>query len=149
MILANQSIAQLSRGLQAALGNAQTIITFRVSRSDAEILARVLGRVDPNFIKREGQTDIQHPVYAPLQEQWEGFIQHLTKQNVRQFTVKTADDRLASIWSLNMKTPKQSFSKLDATIEKLMEQQGNSYHSLQEKLIPKERKLTSQPYYAF
>jgi len=105
--------------------------------------------VDSNYIKHDSQTEIQHPVYAPLQEQWEGFIQQLTNQKVRQFTVKTADDRLASIWSLNMKTPKQSFSKLEATIEKLMEQQGNSYPSLQEELIPKDQKLASQPYYVF
>jgi len=149
MILANQSITQLSRGLQIALGNAQTIISFRISRYDAEVLARVLGKVDPNSIKHDSQTDIQHPVYAPLQEQWEGFIQQLTNQKVRQFTVKTADDRLASIWSLNMKTPKHSFSKLETTIEKLMEQQGNSYHSLQEKIIRKDKNLISQPYYAF
>ena len=43
MILSNQSIAQLSPGLQTALGNAQTIITFRISRADAEVMARVLG----------------------------------------------------------------------------------------------------------
>ena len=149
MIFANQSITQLSRGLQIALGNVQTIIAFRISRPDAEVLVRVLGKVDPSSIKHDSQTDIQHPVYAPLQEQWEGFIQQLTNQKVRQFTVKTADDRLASIWSLNMKTPKHSFSKLETTIEKLMEQQGNSYHSLQEKIIRKDKNLISQPYYAF
>ena len=33
MILANQSIAQLSSGLQTALGNAQTIVSFRISKS--------------------------------------------------------------------------------------------------------------------
>jgi len=88
-------------------------------------------------------------VYAPLQEQWEGFIQQLTNQKVRQFTVKTADDRLASIWSLNMKTPKHSYSKLEATIEKLMKQQGNSYHSIQERLIKKDQELASQPYFAY
>jgi len=38
MILANQSIAQLNTRLQTALGNAQTIISFRVSRADAEVL---------------------------------------------------------------------------------------------------------------
>ncbi len=148
MISANQSIAQLSRGLQIALGNAQTIISFRISRSDAEVLARALGKVDPNFIKHNSQNDIQHPVYAPLQEQWEGFIQQLTNQKVRQFTVKTADDRLASIWSLKMKTPKQSFSKLETTIEKLMEQQGNSYHSLQENLIQPIQPISQQSIYA-
>lgn len=149
MILANQSIAQLSKGLQIALGNAQTIMSFRISRSDAEVLARVLGKVDPNFIKHDSQTDIQHPVYAPLQEQWEGFIQQLTNQKVRQFTVKTADDRLASIWSLKMKTSKHSHSKLEATIEKLMEQQGNSYHSLQEKLIKPMHPKPQQALYAY
>jgi len=35
LILANQSIAQLSEGLQTTLGNAQTIISFRISRADA------------------------------------------------------------------------------------------------------------------
>jgi hypothetical protein len=149
MILANQSIAQLSSGLQIALGNAQTIISFRISRSDAEVLARVLGKVNPNFIKHDSQTEVQHPVYAPLQEQWEEFIQQLTNQKVRQFTVKTADDRLASIWSLNMKTPKHSFSKLETTIEKLMEQQGNSYHSLQEKLIKTGNPITPQSLFAY
>ncbi len=149
MILANQSIAQLSRGLQTALGNAQTIITFRVSRSDAEVLAKMLGKVDPNFIKHNSQTDIQHPVYSPLQEQWEEFIQQLTNQKVRQFTVKTADDRMASIWSLKMKTPKHSLSKIDATIEKLMKQQGNSYHSLQEKLIQPLKAISHQSMYAY
>ena len=149
MILANQSIAQLSKGLQIALGNTQTIIAFRISRSDAEVLARVLGKVDPGSIKREGQTDIQHPVYAPLQEQWEKFIQQLTNQKVRQFTVKTADDRLASTWSLKMKSPKHSYSKFETTIEKLMEQQGNSYHSLQEKLIKDDSNNSRQPIYAY
>jgi len=149
MILANQSIAQLSSGLQTALGNAQTIVSFRISRSDAEVLAKVLGKVDPNFIKHQSQNDIQHPVYSPLHEQWEGFIQHLTKQKVRQFTVKTADDRLAVIWSIKQKESKLSFTKLEATIEKLMKQQGNSYHSLQEQLIRPVQPISQQSIYAY
>ena len=113
------------------------------------MLARVLGKVDPDSIKHDSQTDIQHPVYAPLQEQWEGFIQQLTNQKVRLFTVKTADDRLASIWSLKRVTPKHSYSKLESTIEKLMEQQGNSYQSLQEELIQPMQPISQQSMYAY
>ena len=54
MILANQSIAQLNERLQTALGNAQTIVAFRISRADAEALARVLGEVDTSAVKLEG-----------------------------------------------------------------------------------------------
>src|SRR5258706_15550858 len=99
LTLANQSIAQLSRGLQTALGNAQTIVAFRISRADAEALARILGRVDSNEIKRESQSSTQHPIFSPLSEQWESFAQFLMTQAVRQCTIKTADDRLAVVWS--------------------------------------------------
>jgi len=99
MILANQSIAQLSNSLQTALGNAQTIVTFRISRADAEAFSRVLGNVDNKKVKHDAQTSTQHPVYTSLFEQWESFTQFLTKQAVRQCTVKTADDRLAVLWT--------------------------------------------------
>ena len=83
MILANQSIAQLNTRLQTALGNAQTMVTFRVSRADAEVLSRILGNVNPEQIKHDKQINVQHPLYSPLNEQWESFIQHLTTQKVR------------------------------------------------------------------
>lgn len=120
MVLANQSIAQLNNRLQVALGNAQTIVSFRISRRDAEALARVLGVVDPLVVKREGQTEVQHPIYSPLNEQWEGFIQHLNNLKVRQAVVKTADDRLASIWSEKIKFPKISEEKLEKQIVSLL-----------------------------
>jgi len=119
-VLANQSIAQLSERLQVALGNAQTIVSFRISRSDADALARVLGQVDISAIKREGQTDVQHPIYSPLNEQWEGFIQHLTNLKVRQAVAKTADDRLASIWSEKIKAAKISEEALEKQIVSLL-----------------------------
>lgn len=97
MTLANQSIAQLSQGLQTALSNAQTQVAFRVSRTDAEVLAKVMGTVDLMAIKRESQNEIQHPVYFPIYEQWESIIQYLTRQQVRQATVRTADGRLSVV----------------------------------------------------
>ena len=124
MILANQSIAQLNDRLQTALGNAQTIISFRVSRADAEVLSRVLGQVDPEQIKHDKQMDVQHPLYSPLNEQWEGFIQHLTTQSVRQATVKTADDRLAVIWSERMRKNNIPPEEIERVILELMKKHG-------------------------
>ena len=120
MILANQSIAQLNERLQIALGNAQTILSFRISRRDAEALARVLGQVDLDAVKRESQTEVQHPIYSPVHEQWEGFVQHLTNLKVRQAVVKTADDRLASIWSEKINHILIGNKVLEKTIIKLI-----------------------------
>ena len=122
MILANQSIAQLSPDLQTALGNAQTIIAFRISRDDAEALARVLGEVNTQAVKHDSQTSTQHPLFAPIFEQWESYIQHLTRQQVRQATVKTADDRLAIIWPEKTKeatcTPEQFENVITASLKR-------------------------------
>jgi len=147
MILANQSIAQLDSRLQTALSNAQTIISFRISRADAEVIARMVGKVDPNRVKHENQTDIQHPIYAPLHEQWESFIQYLTSQRVRQFMVKTADDRLSSVWSLEMKSERYTPFELEKIIKHLLKAHGTDYKTLQDRLIQREEKTTSQPYY--
>lgn len=124
MTLANQSVAQLMPGLQIALGNAQTIVAFRISRSDAEALARVLGKVNLDAIKRDSQTEIQHPIYTPLMEQWESFIQHLTSQQVRQCTVKAADDRYAIVWPEVVSKIKCSDETLENYIETLSTRYG-------------------------
>ena len=131
MILANQSIAQLNPRLQTALSNAQTIISFRVSRADAEVLARVLGKVDSEQIKHDSQTTIQHPLYSPLNEQWEGFIQHLSKQSVRQATVKTADDRLAVIWSERVRHSTASPTIIENVLVRLLQKNGHPLNDLQ------------------
>jgi len=125
LILANQSIAQLNSRLQTALGNAQTIVSFRVTRSDAEVLARMLGQVDPQQVKHDAQSEVQYPLYSPLHEQWEGFIQHLTKQSVRQAMVKTADDRLAVIWSEKIPHTNVMPQKLEQVLVKLLKKCGH------------------------
>jgi len=130
MILANQSIAQLSKGLQTALGNAQTIVTFRISRADAEALARVLGVVDSQAVKHAAPTSSQHPVFAPLFEQWESYIQFLTSQAVRQFTVKTADDRLAVVWAEKIPSARSSSQDLEKVIQKILKEQGTPLASI-------------------
>jgi hypothetical protein len=136
MILANQSIAQLDTRLQTALGNAQTIVAFRISRADAEPLARVLGEVNTLAVKHESQTDIQHPIFSPLNEQWEEFVQFLTKQNVRQATVKTADDRLAVIWSELVGDGHCSDEQLEQVILNSLKQHGQPFEKVFRELVP-------------
>ncbi|MGD8457506.1 MAG: type IV secretion system DNA-binding domain-containing protein [Anaerolineales bacterium] len=135
MILANQSIAQLSQGLQTALGNAQTIVAFRISRADAEALARVLGEVSVQAIKRDSQTNIQHPIYSPLSEQWEVFIQKLTKQQVRQATIKSADDRLTTVWPEKVNQGYWSNEQLEKILTTLIKHHGCEFKRINRKLI--------------
>ena len=52
LVAANQHVAQLSEGLQqAVLGNAGTIIAFRLGASSAEILAAEFGLDDPRALR--------------------------------------------------------------------------------------------------
>ncbi len=149
MILANQSIAQLSSGLQTALGNAQTIVSFRISRADAEALSRTLGEVDLEAVKRESQTDVQHPVYLPVFEQREAFIQHLTQQQVRQVTVKTADDRLAVIWPEMVKDGDCSDEQLEQVITSNLKLNGHPYENVFQRLVHKPTKEGNPGVFAY
>jgi hypothetical protein len=140
MILANQSIAQLDSRLQTALGNAQTIVAFRISRADAEPLARVLGEVNTQAVKHESQTNLQHPIFSPLSDQWEEFVQFLTKQNVRQATVKTADDRLAVIWAELVGDGKCSDNQLERVILNSLKHHGQPFNKVFQELVPQKEK---------
>jgi hypothetical protein len=138
MILANQSIAQLNERLQTALGNAQTIVAFRISRADAEALARVLGEVDTSAVKLEGSRPNSNPVFSPLFEQWEEFVQMLTSQPVRQATVKTADDRLGVIWSEYVSEGDCTDNALERALLRNLKHHGNPYERVFQDLIQSE-----------
>jgi hypothetical protein len=130
----------LNTRLQTALGNAQTIVAFRISRADAEPLARVLGEVDTQAIKHESQTDVQHPVFSPLSDQWEEFVQFLTKQNVRQATVKTADDRLAVIWAERVRDGFCSDAQLEQVILNSLKNHGQPFDKVFRELVSQKEK---------
>ena len=136
LILANQSIAQLSQELQTALSNAQTLVTFRVSRADAEVLAKQMGTIDLMAIKRESQNEIQHPIYLPMYEQRESFIQHLTSQRVRQATVKTADGRLAVVWSEMTSKSVCSQTRFEQVLDSLLKRNGVPFIEVHATLVP-------------
>jgi hypothetical protein len=134
MILANQSIAQLNERLQTALGNAQTIVAFRISRADAEALSRVLGEVNTKEIKHKSNASY-NPLYSPLSEQREGFVQFLTRQPVRQAVVKTADDRLAVVWPELIRDGDCTPEQLEQVMVNNLKRHGYPYETVFQNLI--------------
>ncbi len=91
MTVAHQTLSQLTPRMLGALGNTETKIVFSVDRYDAEYLAKVIGRVDTEAVKRDPKTDIQHEVFAPLNEQWETIIDRLRHQQPRHATIAGYD----------------------------------------------------------
>ncbi|MFC1923633.1 type IV secretory system conjugative DNA transfer family protein [Chloroflexota bacterium] len=137
LILANQSIAQLNERLQTALGNAQTIVAFRISRADGDALARVLGEVNPKAVKHNNGNSNTHPLFSPLYEQWEELVQFLTTQPVRQAVVKTADDRLAVVWPEYVRDGNCSEDELETVIVNSLKRHGQPYDSVFQNIIQK------------
>src|SRR5207244_2860880 len=69
--LAHQTLGQVQERVSSALGNVGIKVVFAVERQDAEVMARKLFAVDTVEVKHDAQTDVQHPLYSPLPEQWE------------------------------------------------------------------------------
>jgi hypothetical protein len=91
--LAHQTITQLpGQRIQGALENATLKIIFGTGRQTAEAIVKDLFLPDPKAIKHEVvDTEAQertHPVFDPLQEQFEGFTQRIQKQQCQQVLVK-------------------------------------------------------------
>jgi hypothetical protein len=105
--------------------------------------------VDLMAIKREGQTEVQHPIYSPMYEQWEGFIQHLTNQQVRQATVKTADGRLGVIWAEKTKDPNLSKDDLEENLSRLIQKSGYPFQKVYEDLVSDNRKTQTEEIFAY
>ena len=103
LTLAHQNLSQLSERMKGAvIGNVWTKVLFGVSEDDAHEFARFvgLGTIDPQAIKREAPTETQHPVYAPLAEQWHAWATVLANQRPRQAVVRDHEGRTRQIWTL-------------------------------------------------
>ena len=101
------------------------------------------------MIKRANSYAAQHPLYSPLNEQWEGFIQHLTNQKVRQATVKTADDRLSVIWAEKLNEQACPQERLDQILTQLVQRHGYSFNSVYKKLVKNPVETSSKAIYDF
>lgn len=102
LTLAHQNLSQLSPRMLGAIGNIQTRVIFGLARRDAEWFAQEVGRVDTQAVKREAQTEVQHPVFAPLAEQWEEWAVRLKDQPARQAVVAGYDGSVRRIWTVHI-----------------------------------------------
>lgn len=102
LTLAHQNLSQLSPRMLGAIGNIQTRVFFGLARRDAEWFAHEVGWVDTQAVKREAQTEVQHPVFAPLTEQWEEWAVRLKDQPARQALVSGYDGSVRRIWTLRV-----------------------------------------------
>jgi len=92
LMMANQTLAQLDRTLLASvLGNCQVQISFRCSRDDAEKLARQAFRATGKQIKFQlpskkllSSEPRSTPVFVPVSEEMEGYINFLLDLAPRQ-----------------------------------------------------------------
>lgn len=102
MTVAHQTLSQLNQSMIGALANVATKIIFGIGRHDAEFFAKVIGRVDPEAVKRDPKTITQHEVFSSLLEQWEQWVDALRFQKPRQVTVSTQDGKVVSLWTANI-----------------------------------------------
>ena len=109
-VLAHQTWSQADQRMQGALQNVGLQVTFRLGRNDAELAARHFGAVDSRSIKHRvadpTAAERGHPLYEPLPEQWEGWIQTLQGLPDRHAFLRQGDGRLKHFQSLAVPDPK-------------------------------------------
>ncbi len=100
LCISHQTLSQLTPRMLGALGNTDTRMIFGIDRYDAEYVAKIVGRVDTEAVKREPNTDTQYELFSSTQEQWEQWYDHLRFQPPRQTMVMTGDNPAVSITTL-------------------------------------------------
>lgn len=95
--LAHQTLGQVQHRIASALGNVGIKVVFSIDREDAEVLARKLFTVDTDEVKHDAQTEVQHPLFSPLPEQWERAVAAIQELPPRAALVKRRGQPLARI----------------------------------------------------
>jgi hypothetical protein len=111
--VAHQNLSQMSEVMLGALSNVRTKVIFEVGRYDAEYLAKLVGKVDPEAVKRDPKTANQYELFTSLLEQWESWIDLLRFQPDRAAIVTTPDGGVQRLNTL----PIPSYTASDEEIE--------------------------------
>ncbi len=121
-VLAHQTWSQAGQRMQGALQNVGLQVTFRLGRTDAELAARHFGAVNSRSIKHRvadpSAAERGHPLYEPLPEQWEHWIQTLQGLPHRHAFLRQGDGRLKRFESLTVPDP-QGIERALAEVEKI------------------------------
>jgi hypothetical protein len=142
--LAHQTITQLpGQRIQGALENAKLKIIFGTGRQTAEAIVKDLFLPDPKAIKHEvAAQDRTHPVFNPLQEQFERFTQMIQKQQRQHVLVKLPESENV----INAQTPVVPPSRIKAdTLEQwkcyLARQRGKACAALEAEIAERTQRL--------
>lgn len=116
--LAHQTITQLpTERLQGALENAKLKVVFGTGRQTAEVIVKELfipnTRAVKHQVKDEQAQARSHPLYDPLTEQFERFIQQIQRLRRRRVLAKIPDSFLFRERILHLRTPVVPASRLN------------------------------------
>lgn len=152
--LAHQTITQLpGQRIQGALENAKLKIIFGTGRQTAEAIVKDLFLPDPKAIKHEIEdatvADRTHPLFNPLQEQFEGFVQQIQKQSPQQVLVKLpGTEKVTSARTPMVPQSRISDQRLEEWKRYLARQRGKAYADLEAEVSERTQRLglpTMQP----
>jgi hypothetical protein len=114
--LAHQFWGQANQHLQEALQNTGIEVVFNVGRTDAEYMAKELGRIDPLRVKHEVVDEYAvektHPVFYNLGEQWQGFTEYLQDLRPRHFVLKMRGHKVKVGKTRHLPEPKVDHKEL-------------------------------------
>jgi type IV secretory pathway TraG/TraD family ATPase VirD4 len=128
LCISHQTLSQLTPRMLGALGNTDTRLIFGVDRYDAEYLAKIVGRVDTEAIKREPRTDSQYELFSSTQEQWEQWYDQLRFQPPRHAMAMTGDSPAIRIRTLNVPHYEATDEQLEQVRAESAARYGLPYH---------------------
>lgn len=102
LCISHQTLSQLTPRMIGALGNTNTRMVFGIDRYDAEYLAKIIGRVNTQAIKREPKTQEQYELFSSTHEQWEEWYDLLRFQEARQAMVVSGERPAVAVTTLNI-----------------------------------------------
>ena len=123
LCISHQTLSQLTPRMLGALGNTDTRVIFGVDRYDAEYLAKIIGRVDTEAVKRAAKTETQYELFSSTNEQWEQWYDRLRFQAPRQAIVASQERPAVTITTLAI----PAYTATEEAIEAIRRESGARY----------------------
>jgi hypothetical protein len=106
------------------LGNVGIRVVFSIDREDAAVMAPKLFSVDTEAVKHEAPTDNQHPVYSPVQEQWEQSTATIQRLAPRHALIKRRNAPVVQIRTAHIPSYRVTNNQIDTIQQDLARTHG-------------------------
>lgn len=149
LLLAHQSLSQMdNERLLGALEQAQIKVIFGTGRRTAQALAGELFAPDTQKVKHEVEDERQqertHPLFAPLSEQFEGFIQAMQRLRRRDVFVQLPESEgVVRLRTLTVPEGRIAPGALEAIKSALVRKDGREVAALREEM--EQRQVVGAP----